>query len=359
MAYNQSTLYPLISIDMIYSTHMKTAMIEKYFLFILLAATIIFTLAIFYPFLTVVILAAAFAVVLHPLYLWIKKRITKGVRWIASLLTVIIFIIALCGPLFLIGKAVFNQTQTAYSSIAKTESTSSILTKIDTSINKIMPSGFRFDTHEKVTEIATYLTNNVTRFFASTFQTIILFILMILTLFYLLKDGDHWKKNFLLLCPLSEENAKEILDKLGAAINRILKGSFLIAIVQGILVSIGLAIFGVPNAAIWGVVAGIASFIPTLGTSIVSIPAILFLFFTGMEIQALGFLIWSAVLVGLVDNALTPYVISKNTEIPSLFILFSILGGISLLGPVGILIGPLALSLLYSLIAIYRKEVHI
>lgn len=335
---------------------MKTASIEKYFLFILLSVTIVFALAIFYPFLTVVILSAAFAVVLHPVYMWIKNKITKGIPWIASLITVIIFIIALCAPLFFIGKTVFHQTQEAYSSITKTENTNTIIKRIDTSINKVMPSGFKFDTNAKITEIATYLTGNVANFFASTFKTIILFTLMVLTLFYLLKDGEHWRRNLILLCPLSEENTKEILEKLNSAINRILKGSFFIAIVQGILVSLGLAIFGVPNAAIWGVIAGIASFIPTLGTSVVSIPAILFLFATGMQIQALGLLIWSVVLVGLIDNLLTPYVISKNTEIPSLFILFSILGGISLMGPVGILIGPLAISLLYSLIAIYKKE---
>lgn len=338
---------------------MKTASVEKYFLFILLAVTIVFALAIFYPFLTMVVLSAAFAVVLHPVYIWIKKNMTKGVAWIASLITVIVFIIALCAPLFFIGKAVFNQTQQAYSSISKTQNTNTVIKKVDVSINKIMPSGFRFDTKAKVTEIASYLTGNVANFFASTFQTIIMFTLMVLTLFYLLKDGEHWKKNFILLCPLSEDNTHEILKKLNSAINRILKGSFFIAIVQGILVSLGLAIFGIPNAAIWGVVAGIASFIPTLGTSIVTVPAILFLFTTGMHIQALGLVIWSAVLVGLIDNLLTPYVISKNTDIPSLFILFSILGGISLMGPVGILIGPLALSLLYSLVSIYRKEVNI
>ncbi len=338
---------------------MKTASIEKYFLFILLTVTIIFSLAIFYPFLTVVVLAAAFAVVLNPLYLWVKRRLTRKVSWAASLVTVIIFVIALCGPLFLIGKVVFNQTQEAYSSLTKGQNTNTIIKKVDVSINKVMPAGFRFDTHAKVIEVATFLSQNVAKFFASTLQTIVLFILMILTMFYLLKDGDHWKRNFILLCPLSEENTNEILEKLNGAINRIIKGSFFIAIVQGILVSIGLAIFNVPNAAIWGVVAGIASFIPTLGTSIVTIPAMIFLFLNGMHVQALGFLIWSAVLVGLIDNALTPYVISKNTDIPSLFILFSILGGISLMGPVGILIGPLVLSLLYSLISIYRKEIHV
>lgn len=337
---------------------MKTASIEKYFLFILLTVALIFVLAIFYPFLTVVILSAAFAVVLTPLYSWIRRRITKGVSWIAALLTVIIFIIALCGPLFIIGKVVFTQTQQAYTSLAATESTNTLIKRIDTSINNALPAGFAFDTQTKITSLASYLANNVASFFASTFRIIILFTLMVLTLFYLLKDGNDWKRNLIMLCPLSEENTNEILQKLDLAINRILKGSFFIALVQGVLVSIGLMIFGIPNAALWGVVAGIASFIPTLGTSIITIPAIIFLFVTGMPLHAVGLLIWSVVLVGLIDNLLSPYVISKNTEIPSLFILFSILGGISLMGPVGLLIGPLALSLLYSLIAIYRKEAN-
>ena len=76
-----------------------------------------------------------------------------------------------------------------------------------------------------------------------------------------------------------------------------------------------------------------------------------------MQLQALGLLIWSALLIGTIDNVLAPYIISKDTQIPSLFILFAILGGVSLLGPLGILIGPLVISLLYSLITIYKKEI--
>lgn len=334
---------------------MHTSLIEKNFFFALLLVSVLFVIAIFYPFLTMVVLAAAFAVVLSPLYLWIKKHISRGIPWIASFLTVAIFVIALCGPLFIIGKIVFHQTQATYTALTETQDTNTIISKIDASINKVVPAGFMIDTRAKIADVATYFSSNITHFFASTFQTIIMFTLMVLSLFYLLKDGADWKRNFILLCPLSEENTNEILEKLRNAINRILKGSFLIAIVQGILVSIGLLIFGIPNAALWGVVAGIASFIPTLGTSIVTIPAVIFLFVTGMPIHAVGLLIWSVALVGLIDNLLSPYVISKNTEIPSLFILFSILGGISLLGPVGVLIGPLGLSLLYSLIAIYKK----
>jgi len=338
---------------------MQTTSNEKHFLYTLLAIVAVLTLAIFWPFLTVVILAVAFAVVLTPIYKWIKKYVTKNIAWLASILTVILFFIVLCVPIFFVGKAVFVQVQDAYSKIVGSGDTSNFIQTIDASINKVMPEGFTFDTQEKIAQLASSLSRNIANFFASTFKTIVMFILMLLTIFYLLRDGPEWKRNLLLLFPISEKNTHQILDTMKSAINRIFKGSFLIAIVQGLLMAIGLTIFGVPNAAVWGVVAGMSSFIPTLGTSIVSVPAILFLFFTAGPLYALGMLLWSIIMVGTIDNILSPYVISKDTDISSLFILLSILGGISLMGPIGIFIGPLVLSLLYSLVSIYKKEANL
>lgn len=336
---------------------METSKTEKYFLFGLLAIVLALTFAILYPFLAIFILAAAFAVVINPVYLWIKKHISKKRSGVASIITIILFLFVLCVPVFLMGTVIFKQAQNAYQFIALNGDTSIFVQKIDTSINNLMPEGFTFNTHEKVVSLTSFLSNNIGNFFTSTFNTILMAILTIFTMFYLLKDGEKWREGLIKILPLSEKNINEILLSLKNSVNRIIKGSFFIAIVQGILAWIGLWIFGVPNPALWGVVAGMASFVPTLGTSIVFVPAILFLLFTGMQIQALGLLLWAMLLVGMIDNILSPYIISKNTEVPSLFILFSILGGISLMGPIGILIGPLVLSLLYSLVAIYRKEV--
>lgn len=335
---------------------MQITSTEKHFLFVLLLITIILTLLIFYPFLAMLVLSAAFAVVLNPIYLWIKKHLVKNISWLASFLTVILFLIGLCVPLFFVGKAVFNQTQDLYYSMINSGGSSHFITSIDSSINKFLPSGFNFNIHSKITELISSLSNNVAQLFSSTFNSIIMFILMVFTLFYLLKDGQKWEKAFVKILPLRDENTTEILVNLKQSMNRIFKGSFIIAIAQGLLAWGGFMIFGVPNAIIWAIVAAIASFIPTIGTSMVSVPAVLFLFFTGMQLQALGLLIWSIIIIGTIDNILSPYIISRDTEIPTLFILFAILGGVSLIGPLGILIGPLILSLLYSLVSIYKKE---
>ncbi len=334
---------------------MHTTQSEKHFIFILLAIALILTIAILYPFLTVIILSAAFAVILTPIYKWLKKKL-KGISWLASLLTIIIFLVCLLVPLFLVGKEVLNQTQTVYYSIVANGGADKLIHSLDSSINKLLPEGFYFDTNSKITNFIVSLSGNFASFFASTFNSIAMLLIMVFALFYMLKDGANWKKGLISILPLSDENANKIFSNLSDSINRVLKGSFIIAIAQGVLAWIGFTIFGVPNAAIWAVVAGIASFIPTFGTSIVSIPAMIYLFVSGMQFQALGLLLWSMLLIGTIDNILSPYIISKNTEIPSLFILFAILGGISLMGPVGILIGPLILSLLYSLVSIYKSE---
>ena len=221
-----------------------------------------------------------------------------------------------------------------------------------------MPAGFNIDVHAKVTELVASFSGNLTKYFSSMVNSIIMFVLMVFTLFHLLKNGEKWEKGVINIFPLSNSNVNEIITNLKSSINRIFKGSFIIAIAQGFLAWVGFMFFGVPNAIIWAIVGAISSFIPTIGTSIVTIPAILFLFFTGMHLQALGLLLWSLLIVGTIDNILAPYIISKDTEIPSLFILFAILGGVALLGPLGILIGPLVLSLLYSLVSIYKKEMR-
>ena len=158
------------------------------------------------------------------------------------------------------------------------------------------------------------------------------------------------------LSPLSSEADEKIMAKLTQTINGVVKGYLLIAFIQGTLMGIGLAIFHIPNPAIWAVVAGIASIIPPLGTAVVSVPAILFLFLTGNVGMAIGLLVWAVFVVGAGDNLLNPYIVGHKINIPPFLILFSVLGGIALLGPVGILIGPLTVALLYTLTDIYQSE---
>ncbi len=333
---------------------MQIKIIERYFFFGLLLATFVFTFFIFRPFWIVLVLGLSFTVVLYPLYEWFTKRNLPN--WISALITLILFTIVLCGPLLGVGALVFKQSQNVYSTVIDGGKTQPFLDGIEERVNKILPPGIDFDINKKITEFVSYVSNNVASIFTTTISAFFSFLLMLLIIFYFLKDGAQWKKAGIVLSPLEDKEDEKILNRLAQAINGVIKGYLLIALVQGILLGIGFWMFGVSNGALWGVVAAITSLIPTLGTSLVSIPAIIFLFATGHTASAIGLLIWAAVMVGMIDNFLGPIIVSKKINISSLFILFSVLGGISLLGPVGILVGPLTISLLYTLISIYRNE---
>jgi predicted PurR-regulated permease PerM len=333
---------------------MQTKFMGKYFFFGLLLATTVFTFILFRPFLMVLILGASFACVLYPIHKWLTNR--KLPHWVSALLTVILFTIVLCGPLLSIGVIVFNQTQDVYQEVVKDGNAGVFVGKIENAVNKILPAGMSFNADKKISDLVYFVSNNIAKIFSATFSAFLSFLLMLLSIFYFLKDGAHFRRALVVLSPLPDQDDEKILTRLARAVNGVIKGYLLIALLQGILMWAGLLIFGVPNPALWGVVAAIASLIPTVGTSLVAVPAILFLLATGSTTSAIGLLIWALVVVGTVDNFLNPLVVSGKTNVPAFLILFSVLGGISLLGPIGILIGPLTVSLLYTLISIYRHE---
>ena len=299
-------------------------------------------------------LGLSFSIVLYPIYEWLNKR--RLPSSLASLLTVIFFIIVLCGPILGIGTVVFQQSQNLYHVVVDNGNAKPFLDSIETKINKILPPGIVFDINKKTTDFVSYISSNVANIFTTTISAFFSFLLMLLIIFYFLKDGVEWRKSLVVLSPLGDKDDEKIIGRLAQAVNGVIKGSLFIALIQGVLLGLGLWFFGISNAALWGVVAAITSLIPTLGTSLVSIPAIIFLFVSGQTGSAIGLLIWAGIMVGMIDNLLGPSIVGKKIQISSLVILFSVLGGISLVGPVGLLVGPLTVSLLYTLISIYRNE---
>ena len=327
---------------------------EKYFFFGLLLATLVFTFFIFRPFWITIILGVSFSIVLYPIYAWFESK--KLPNWFSSLVTVLLFLIILCGPLLGIGVLVLNQSQDVYRTVVEDGGVRPFMDSVGNTINKFLPPGVIFDINEKASSFISYLSGNIAKIFSATVSAFFSFILMLLIMFYFLKDGARWRKAVVILSPLADKDDEKIIRRLTLAVNAVIRGSLFIALLQGLMMGLGLWLFGIPNPALWGVVAAVSSMIPTIGTALISVPAIIYLFITGDTVSAFGLLVWATVAVGLIDNFLSPYVIGNKINIPPLLILFAVLGGISFLGPVGILIGPLSVSLLYTLISIYRNE---
>ena len=174
-----------------------------------------------------------------------------------------------------------------------------------------------------------------------------------MTLYYFLKEGVAIKNGLAKQSPIADKEAIAIFTQLSRTITGIVKGSLTIAAIQGILSGIGYFIFAIPNPSLWGVTTAIAALIPGLGTSLVLIPAIIYLLVIGSVGNAVGLMLWAIFMVGLIDNFLSPKLMSRGAQLHPLLILLSVLGGISFFGAVGVFMGPLTVSLLFALYTTY------
>lgn len=335
--------------------------LRPYFLLVSLIGAISLTAAVFWPFLKPLALAAVFAVVLQGLYTRIE-RVFHGWPSVAAMLTVFVSVLLILLPLSLVGIIVGTQAHTLYVSLEETGGRSVIsdmLVQTSDTYGRFIPGLSEFtqnistDINIYTKEALQWITEHAGDIFSGASRFILASFIFFIALYYLLRDGKRVRKVLIELSPLNEKEDEGVFDRLELAINSTIKGSLVIAVIQGILSTIGFIIFGVPNAILWGTVAALAALIPGIGTSLVLVPAIAFLFFIGPPLSALGLLIWGALAVGLIDNLLGPKLIGSGMRIHPLLVLLAVLGGLAYFGPAGIFLGPLSLALLFALLSIY------
>lgn len=332
---------------------------QLYFLLILLAGIFVLAFFIFKPFLYTLALAMVFATVLQPVYQKIVG-FTRGRQGLAALATILIVIIFIFTPLIFLGIQIFQETRQLYLVLAEGNGKDTIFNFLDGLLNsfqKYVPAAqeFSINVDQYLKQGLSLLLQHLGSVFGNFAKMAVSSFLFLVALYYLLKDGRKLKTAIIALSPLSDTDDETISQKLGMAINAVMKGNLLIALVQGVLTSVGFAIFGVPNAVLWGSVAAIAALIPGIGTALVLTPAIIFLFLKGETLSGVGLIAWGMVAVGLVDNFLGPKLVGCGMRLHPLIILLSVLGGIGFFGPIGFLLGPLTISLLFALLDIYSS----
>ncbi|OHA26971.1 MAG: hypothetical protein A3C06_04345 [Candidatus Taylorbacteria bacterium RIFCSPHIGHO2_02_FULL_46_13] len=332
---------------------------QLYFLLATLAGTFILAFFIFRPFLYALALAMVFAAVFQPIYKRMLE-LMRGWQGLASLATILVVSILLFTPIVFLGIQVFQEAQQLYFSLTDGNGKDAVLNIFYGLVNSLQE--YLPGTQEFSASIDQYIKQGLElmiQHFGSIFsgfaKIMMSTFIFLIALFYLLKDGQKLRAAIIKLSPLLDSNDEIISQKLGMAVDSVIKGSLLIALIQGILTMIGFTIFGVPHAMLWGSVAAIAALIPGIGTALVLTPAIVFLFVTGNLLFAAGLMLWGVGAVGLVDNFLGPKLVGRRIHLHPLIILLSVIGGIGFFGPIGFLLGPLTMSLLFALLDIYSS----
>jgi len=185
--------------------------------------------------------------------------------------------------------------------------------------------------------------------FASVVGTVVAVIVSLFLLFFFLRDGEMMVARTMSLVPLDNHRKDLLLTHLSNVTQAIVLGSLVTALAQGLLVGIAFALVGLPSAVVFAVLATIASIIPLVGTTIVWVPAALYLGLTGHWGAALFMVIWSVAVVSSADNVIRPLFISSRTKITTLPVFIGLLGGIGAFGAIGIFLGPVIIALVLAL----------
>lgn len=314
---------------------------------------------IFRPFITSIAMAVFLALLFYPLYkkilsFWPKKET------LTAIIVVIIILIAVIGPLSFLTAQLFKESQSLYSQVKnnQTNTTEIFFKSLEDQIQMIAPS-FSLDIGKYINLFTEWIGTKMGGFVFGTIESVFLALLIVFLFYYFLRHGGKIKEVLIDFSPLPNNYDLQIMDAVKKTVNSVLKGTLLIAIIQGILVGVGLWIFQIPNPAIWGSVAAASALIPGIGTGLVLIPAVLYLFFNNLIPQAIGLGIWGIIVVGLIDNILVPIFYGKNIRIHPVFVLLSVLGGISFFGFSGFIFGPVILSLLIVLLDIYKISARV
>ncbi len=336
---------------------MNTQKPQFYFLLVILAGTSILVFFIFRPFLYALILATVFATVFQPVYQKILGFL-RGRQGLAALVTIFIVIVFVFPPLIFLGIQIFQEAQRLYFSLTDgggKDVVFSIFNSLINTLQKYFPGiqEFSLNIDQYVKQALSWLIQHLGSIFGSFARIAVSSFIFLISLYYLLKDGHRLKGLLVSLSPLIDTDDEIIFKKLELAVNSVVKGNLTIAFTQGVLTAIGFALFGVPNAVLWGTVATIAALIPGIGTALVFTPAIIFLFFTSGLFYGFGLLAWGIGAVGLIDNFFGPKLVGRGMRVHPLIILLSVLGGLAFFGPIGFLFGPLTISLFFALLDIY------
>ncbi len=323
-----------------------------------------FSYLIIKPYLLDIFMALVLFFTAKPLY-HALTRLLRGWKALASALTCLILLLVILIPLFSLMSIIATQALEFSSQVTKGMQYGDlwhwVSAKIDAfklyliHLNLPVPPGdinlAQIVQTTVVTKASAFVYTNAIGLIRGFTVFFFDLLLTLFIAFFMFLQGDDFIQAIKELSPLDPAHNDEILRETETTIKATLWGTVIVAVAQGTLGGVGFLIFGLPQPAFWGTVMIPASVIPVVGSTIIWGPAAVYLLFTGHITAGVGLIIWGGVVVSVIDNILKPILMKGSSETPSIFILFSILGGLTYFGMIGFILGPLILSFLLSLLA--------
>ncbi|SDE78232.1 Predicted PurR-regulated permease PerM [Pricia antarctica] len=283
---------------------------------------------------------------------WMAKLITKG--WNPNLAASLIMFISFVLILVPVGGLVLMLGNKVSSAVDKSESVIEAIKNQMYNLEKTLD--YDLTSQMDFSGASSWLSNSLQGLAGGTFNIFISIAIMYFLLFYMLTNRKELRDSLFEYLPISKKNIKLIGDEVQSMVRSNALGIPMVAVAQGIVALIGFFIFGVPNPFFWFVIVAVGSMIPFIGTLIGIIPVFILAMSNGNEFQAWGILIYGFVVVGSTDNLIRLYVLRKLDNVHPLITLIGVIIGVPLFGFIGLIFGPLLISLFLIVVRIYKKE---
>ena len=328
--------------------------------YLLLTLITILFVSLIFNFAAPILWSIVVSIIFYPLYeklllMTNKKSLSSMLSLILILLLVIMPSIAVLG---LIGNELINFINSSenysfeqyFQMIPNESAINQLIAWSGMSINDLIEKAddFLISVSKMLYQSVSTISANVINFFVS------LFIFVYLTFFFL-RDGEKILQHCMDAFPMKNEDESYLLDQFQKTTRATIKGTVMVALAQGFLGYLTLLLIGINGALIWGAVMALLSIVPAIGTVLVWLPIALVLFLNG-EIMDASLLIFSGVfIIGMIDNLLRPILISKEAKMPDYLILLTTIGGISIFGITGFIVGPIIASLFISIWSLSKR----
>ncbi len=334
---------------------------QRGFLLLLVAGISVLFVQMVRDFLLAVFLAAIFAGMSYPLFDRLRTRM-GGRENIASITTILLILVGVIVPLAVFMVFVVSE------SVSMSQAIADWIRSEPDRFGQLREWAYRLPVVGRLVPesdvllaklgdlagtIGPTVASKLAAFGGATLSFLFQLFVCLYAMFFFLVDGPGLLRQILYYIPLGSAQEDQLLERFISVTRATIKGSLLIGVIQGLLAGLAFWVAGVPAAAFWGTVMVVFSIIPAVGSALVWIPAVAYLFIAGDTTAALGLLAWCALVVSSVDNFLRPLLVGRDARMSDLMILLSTMGGIVLFGALGFIVGPIIAALFVTVWHIY------
>jgi predicted PurR-regulated permease PerM len=340
--------------------------IERRTLLLLLAAVSVAMAWILLPFYGTILWGTILALLFAPLYRWLLTRLEQR-RTPAALLTLLVVLLLVVLPALLIGVALAREASGVFEQLQSGELNpaqyfhglfDALPTVVTQWLDRFGLVDFATVQRRLVAALAQgsqFIASQALGIGQNTFEFIVHLFITLYLAFFLIRDGDVLARALRRALPLASAHQKELLGKFAVVVRATVKGNLLVAALQGLLGGLAFWFLGVKGALLWAVAMAFLSLVPAVGAGLVWVPVALYFFVTGALWQGLALAAWGVFVIGLVDNLLRPLLVGKDTRLPDYVVLITTLGGMSVFGINGFVLGPAIAAMFVAVWHIYRS----